>query len=112
MALAVNMGWFLLDKYYSRTDVVPVYAAALLLDPEKRLGYINTNWEQSWVKDAVAATVAIWETDYKPLSTPPIPVIEPEVQLTTLEKLLQESTVSQIAYLQLIISSPLSLHRG
>ncbi|KAG7420437.1 hypothetical protein Forpi1262_v016210 [Fusarium oxysporum f. sp. raphani] len=36
MVRAIDMGWFILSKYYRLTDEVPVYAAALLLDPPKR----------------------------------------------------------------------------
>jgi len=65
MLLAIDMGWFIIDKYYNRTDEVSVYAAALLLDPQKRLAYIRKNWPLSWIDDAVAAANTIWEIDYK-----------------------------------------------
>lgn len=35
MLHAINMGWFVLNKYYTMTEDVPVYDAALLLDPLK-----------------------------------------------------------------------------
>ena len=41
MLQAIDMGWFVLNKYYTMTDNVPVYAAALLLDPSKRQAYIK-----------------------------------------------------------------------
>lgn len=43
MLQAIDMGWFVLNKYYAMTDNVPVYAAALLLDPSKRQAYIKQN---------------------------------------------------------------------
>ena len=42
MLHAIEMGWFVLNKYYSLTEGVPAYAAALLLDPSKRLAYIRS----------------------------------------------------------------------
>ncbi|KAJ3495228.1 hypothetical protein NLG97_g3544 [Lecanicillium saksenae] len=44
MVRAIDMGWFVLSKDYRITDEVPVYAAALLLDPRKRIAYIKQNW--------------------------------------------------------------------
>ncbi|KAG7414995.1 hypothetical protein Forpi1262_v016792 [Fusarium oxysporum f. sp. raphani] len=41
MVRAIDMGWFILSKYYRLTDEVPVYAAALLLDPRKCIAYIK-----------------------------------------------------------------------
>lgn len=44
MLRAIEMGWFILDKYYNKTDEVPVYAAAILLDPSRRAAYLQKNW--------------------------------------------------------------------
>ena len=96
MLLAIDMGWFIIDKYYNRTDEVSVYAAALLLDPQKRLAYIRKNWPESWIDDAVTAANTIWETDYK---TPPI--VDPEMisemppppPINEMERLRQEIAV-------------------
>jgi len=70
MLHAIEMGWFILDKYYALTDETPVYAAALLLDPSKRSTYIKKNWAGSWVDPAIAAANTIWEKDYKTASLP------------------------------------------
>lgn len=59
------MGWFVLNKYYALTDNTPVYAAALLLDPSKRLKYIQHNWDVSWISNAVENTRIFWEQNYK-----------------------------------------------
>ncbi|CEJ95282.1 Putative Ribonuclease H-like protein [[Torrubiella] hemipterigena] len=45
---SIHMGWFVLDKYYFKTDDVPVYSAALLLHPSKRLKYLRQNWQRDW----------------------------------------------------------------
>lgn len=65
MLHSIEMGWFILDKYYNRTDEVPVYAAALLLDPSRRSAYINKNWTTSWIQPAIDAANTIWEKEYK-----------------------------------------------
>jgi hypothetical protein len=65
MLHSINMGWFILDKYYTITEDVPVYAAALLLDPSKRARYIERNWPQEWHADAIDGACAIWEEEYK-----------------------------------------------
>jgi hypothetical protein len=63
------MGWFVLNKYYALTDSTPVYAAALLLDPSKRLKYIQHNWDMDWINNAVANARIFWEKNYKDTGT-------------------------------------------
>ncbi|KAM5529104.1 hypothetical protein FOXYSP1_16948 [Fusarium oxysporum f. sp. phaseoli] len=68
MLHAIEMGWFVLDKYYTMTEDVPVYAAALLLDPSKRLAYIQQNWPRDWHEAAIAGARDIWMTEYQGLA--------------------------------------------
>ena len=51
--------WYAFDKYYSLTDEVPVYAAALLLQP-----YIDANWKRSWVRSVLPKLKCLWEEKY------------------------------------------------
>ncbi|EKG08950.1 putative transposase [Macrophomina phaseolina MS6] len=64
MLRSIEMGWFVLDKYYSKTDEAPVYAAALLLDPRKRAAYIRKNWPSDWHEPSIIAANTIWEENY------------------------------------------------
>ncbi|EKG09254.1 transposase, partial [Macrophomina phaseolina MS6] len=64
MLRSIEMGWFVLDKYYSKTDEAPVYAAALLLDPRKRAAYIRKNWLSDWHEPSIIAANTIWEENY------------------------------------------------
>jgi hypothetical protein len=64
MVRAIEMGWFVLNKYYNLTDETPVYAAALLLDPSRRAAYIRKNWPTSWVEPAIAAAKVLWESSF------------------------------------------------
>ena len=43
MLHSIEMGWYLLDKYYQKTNEAPLYAAALLLDPQRRAAYLKQN---------------------------------------------------------------------
>jgi hypothetical protein len=43
MVQSIEMGWFVLKKYYNITDDVPVYAAAIILDPSRRGAYLKKN---------------------------------------------------------------------
>ncbi|PNP60887.1 hypothetical protein FNYG_14387 [Fusarium nygamai] len=45
------------------TEDAPVYAAALLLDPSKRIRYIDRHWPESWHENAIAGVCTIWEED-------------------------------------------------
>ncbi|KAF6513165.1 hypothetical protein HZS61_007895 [Fusarium oxysporum f. sp. conglutinans] len=70
MVHCIDMGWFVLNKYYNLSDQTPVYAAALLLDPSKRRKYIERNWQESWHAPAIAAAQQIWLDEY---NAAPIP---------------------------------------
>jgi hypothetical protein len=61
---AVLMAWYALDKYYSRTDQVPAYAAALLLHPSRRKRYIDINWKKSWARAVLPKLKNLWEEKY------------------------------------------------
>ncbi|KAG6997076.1 putative AC9 transposase [Fusarium oxysporum f. sp. conglutinans] len=45
MLHSIDMGWFVLDKYYALSGESPIYATALLLDPSKRARYLEINWK-------------------------------------------------------------------
>ncbi|RKK17146.1 hypothetical protein BFJ67_g17822 [Fusarium oxysporum f. sp. cepae] len=70
MVHCIDMGWFVLNKYYTLSDQTPVYAAALLLDPSKRRKYIERNWQESWHAPAITAAQQIWLDEY---NAAPIP---------------------------------------
>jgi hypothetical protein len=61
MVRAIEMGWFVLDKYYNMTEEAPVYAAALLLDPSRRAAYIRKNWPAGWIDPAIEGAHGLWE---------------------------------------------------
>ena len=65
MLRSIEMGWFILDKYYSMTGDVPAYAAALLLDPSRRTAYLKKNWPRAWLQPAIRAASTIWEDEFK-----------------------------------------------
>ena len=58
---AIRTSWYAFDKYYSITDSVPVYAAALLLSPNRRKAYIIRNWKKSWQTEAIKNVRKLWE---------------------------------------------------
>jgi hypothetical protein len=101
MLHAIEIGWFILDKYYNRTDEVPVYAAALLLDPSKRSAYLRKNWRESWIEPAITAANAIWEKEYKTILVPELEAVSeiqttqrPQNAINELARLLDEGSVA------------------
>ena len=64
MLRAIEMGWFIIDKYYSKSDETPVYVAALLLDPRKRDAYLKQNWRRDWYESAIEAGNSVWEEEF------------------------------------------------
>lgn len=73
MVHSIEMGWFILNKYYELTDTVPVYAAAMLLDPSKRSRYLTQNWLVQWHQKALNAAQRIWEDKYMNMPLSPSP---------------------------------------
>lgn len=57
--------WEKFDKYYSMTDNSPLYAAALVLHPNCRTKYIESNWRPKWQKSALAKVRKLWITHYR-----------------------------------------------
>ena len=60
MVNSINMGWYVLDKYYKSSDEAPAYITALLLHPMRRKKYIDSNWAASWSEPALHAAREIW----------------------------------------------------
>ena len=94
MLRAIEMGWFVLDKYYSNTEHVPVYAASVLLDPTKRLEYLQQNWDAAWHKKAIQGALDIWEAEYEGLATPQPP--EPAAQASSPKKKTQDNQLAKL----------------
>lgn len=88
------MGWFVLDKYYFKTDETPVYSAALLLHPSKRLKYLRQNWHADWHDGAINKARQIW-SQYKDLLVETPPVEAPEMYMTVYDKLAQSLDVTE-----------------
>jgi len=55
MSNSINMGWYVLSKYYNSSDEAPAYNTALLVHPMRRKKYIATNWDTSWAEPALDA---------------------------------------------------------
>jgi hypothetical protein len=69
--------WYKFDKYYKLTDDTPIYAAAILLHPALRRGYLDRQWEKqaSYIEPAIDSVRNVW----KEFKTPIVPV-EPSVR--------------------------------
>lgn len=102
MIRAIEMGWFVLDKYYNMTEEVPVYATALLLDPSRRAAYIRKNWPDTWVQPAIDTATRLWEENFKTtpiienpstLASMPPPGNLPRTHRTQLDLLLKDMEV-------------------
>ncbi|TVY62489.1 hypothetical protein Focb16_v004271 [Fusarium oxysporum f. sp. cubense] len=65
MLHSIDMGWFVLDKYYTLSGESPIFATALLLDPSKRARYLEINWKAKWAEAAIRDALSTWEEEYK-----------------------------------------------
>lgn len=97
MLKAIEMGWFVLDKYYTKTEDTPVYAASLLLDPSKRMAYLQKNWNKKWHDAAISGATELWATEYQSLVVPTQPEssIPPPREDNELESLFQRAEVEK-----------------
>jgi hypothetical protein len=68
---AIEINWFVLNKYYTMSDDVPIYAAALFLDLSKRIAYIHQNWLTDWHDKAIKIARQIWEKEYNQIIISP-----------------------------------------
>jgi hypothetical protein len=44
-----------------KTDMSPIYAAALILNPARHIRYIETHWPKKWVKPVLLRVKKLWE---------------------------------------------------
>jgi hypothetical protein len=51
----------MLEKYYTRTDLSPFYAMALILNPGFRTRYIRANWPKKYATSALTSAKKFWE---------------------------------------------------
>ncbi|KAJ6436675.1 hypothetical protein O9K51_10794 [Purpureocillium lavendulum] len=61
------------DKYYLKTEDSPYYAAAMILHPSRRIGYLKHSWDKRWVRPAVQAVKQLW-CDFKAQDHTSLPV--------------------------------------
>ncbi|OAF59469.1 Phospholipase C [Pseudogymnoascus destructans] len=71
LSTMVNSGWQKMDKYYSKSDESPAYAAALLLNPARKWHYIEQFWRPTWQEKVKKSIKKLWEEEYKPELTIP-----------------------------------------
>jgi len=57
----VQQSWDTFDKYYSKSDNSPFYAAAIILHPSRRTQYIRHNWKKEWQRPAFQNVKRLWE---------------------------------------------------
>jgi hypothetical protein len=46
MASIFNSGWAKMEKYYNITEESPTYITILVLDPNSKWKYIESNWKK------------------------------------------------------------------
>ena len=51
----------MLDKYYTKTDLSPFYALALILNPACHIRYIKTHWPRKYIRPALLSAKKLWE---------------------------------------------------
>jgi hypothetical protein len=90
----IKKGWEIFDKYYSKTDNSPLYAAALILHPNRRTKYIKANWKAKWVKPTLKKVKELWETYREQASTS---LISPSYDKAPVEQEKELDVFDQIA---------------
>lgn len=67
MGPCCNAGWAKLDKYYGLTDRSPIYITALVLCPQWKWTYFESNWPIEWVNKARETIQDFWNSQYRPV---------------------------------------------
>ena len=57
---ALYTSWFAFDKYYQRIDDTGIYAAALLLHPNCRKSYLESEWKKGWITSGIRRAKVLW----------------------------------------------------
>jgi hAT family C-terminal dimerisation region len=125
MRNAIDMALFILNKYYPCSKAVPVYVAAILLDPARRKTYMRSVWDGPEMNRAIKEVQAIWEEEYKNLPSSggsqhqqtmlPAKKKKPD-EFSAFDKIRQEltvaldSSVTEDNFLSFIDASPIKLH--
>lgn len=76
---AIYTSWFAFDKWYQRLDETGVYAAAVLLNPNLRKGYLDSEWQRSWISSGIKRARDLWTARY---ANEEAPAIEEAQELT------------------------------
>jgi hypothetical protein len=51
-----------INNYYFKTDMSPLYAAALILNPANRTRYIKQHWPRKYIKLTLRTVKQLWES--------------------------------------------------
>jgi hAT family C-terminal dimerisation region len=72
LSTGINNCWEKLRKYYALMDLSPVYAAAVVLNPEHKLDYFRSSWGDcpDWIEGAESSVEEFWLTMYKDSQKP------------------------------------------
>jgi hypothetical protein len=92
MLHAVEMGWYILNKYYAKADDAPVYVTALMLNPELRFKYIEQNWKPEWLDTAKSSAVSLWDKHCAGIKSP----AEPQATPSSLNQLKQPNVLEEL----------------
>jgi len=52
LAPMFNLGWAKMEKYYTLTNNSPAYLATIVLNPNFKWQYIQSNWKLDWLLKA------------------------------------------------------------
>ncbi|MCJ1360767.1 MAG: hypothetical protein MMC33_010776, partial [Icmadophila ericetorum] len=88
----IKNGWENFDRYYSKTDDSPLYAAALILHPARRTKYVQANWKKKWQRVACQKVEKLWE-EYREKNS--LPTITPAYEKTASQNLDDVDRIAQ-----------------
>jgi hypothetical protein len=79
---SIDNCWGKLDEYYKKLDALPIYVAALVLNPGQKLAYIERQWagKRTWIDNAKKEAKKQWESGWKGRHTPSISDALPTVE--------------------------------
>ena len=64
------MGWYLLDKYYQKTNETPINATILFFNSRKQAVNFKQNWPSSWYYPSLERANNIFDNNYRHAAPP------------------------------------------
>jgi len=65
LTTAILNAHYVFDKHYKIIDNTPIYTAAVLLHPSRRINYLNKVWKKTWIRPGIERVRHLFENHHQ-----------------------------------------------